>query len=177
METTTAAPATSVTAVGLRYGLLIGLVSIVLSFISFTMQWQDSWAMRIASLVVVVNGIVLAQRDFKRRNGGFMSYGQGLGIGVVAGCIIGVLSAVFVYVYATLISPELPAQMIEKARAQMEAKGSYSDEQVDQGMAMAAKFMTVPFLAGTSLFGSIIYALLISLIASAFTKNAQPEFD
>lgn len=177
MESTAATTTASTTSVGLRYGLLIGLLSVLISFVSYTMQWQDSWAVRIISLAVSIGGIAFAQREFKLRNAGFMSFGQGVGVGTVAACVMGLLSAIFIYFYLSVIAPEMIAQLLEKARQGMEAKNNLSDEQIEQGMAMTAKFMKPPFMAGSTLVGSIIFGLIISLITSAFIKNAKPEFE
>lgn len=162
---------------GLRCGLLIGLLSVLVSFVAYTMQWQDSWAVRIVSLVISIGGIAFAQREFKLRNAGYMSYGEGIGVGVVAACVMGAISAIFIYFYLSIIAPEMIAQLLEKARQGMEAKNSLSDEQIDQAMAMTSKFMKPPFMAGSTLVGSIIFGLIISLITSAFIKNAKPEFE
>lgn len=161
--------------VGLRYGLLIGLVSVMVAFGSFSLQLQENWGVRLLSIAILVLGVVLAQREFKKQNAGFMSYGQGLGVALVAGCVVGVLSAVFIYVYITFISPEFQQLLLDKAREGMEAKG-VADEQIDQAVAMTGRFM-MPIMVGSALFGAVLQALIIGLISSAFVKNAQPDFE
>lgn len=174
---TTATTRASVTSVGLRYGLLTGLVSILLSFASNVLHLQENWAIRVLSIAILVLGVILAQREFKQRNAGFMSFGEGVGVGVMASVVIGVLSAAFFYLYVMAIDPELPTQILDKARADMEAKGNLSDEQIDQAMAITGKFMTPSFMTLSALFFSVLSGLLISLISSAFIKHSKPEFE
>jgi hypothetical protein len=172
----TATSSASTTAVGGRYGLLTGLVSVIISFGIYALEMDQNPVVRFVTLAVLVVGIILAMRNFKAQNGGFMSYGQGLGVGVTVSSVVGVLSAAFTYVYTTFVDPELMTRIMDKARVDMETKGM-SEVQIDQAMAFSAKFMTGPVMLLFTFLGSIIIGLLISLIAAAFVKNPQPEFE
>jgi hypothetical protein len=170
--------ATSVTptSVGLRYGLLTGLITVIISFALFAIQMEQS-PLRYVSFVVLVGGMVMAMRYFKESNQGFMSFGQGVGIGTVISAVGGVLSAIFTYVYMNIIDPEVMGRMMEKARADMEARGGMTDEQIDQGMAMAGKFMNGPIMIIGVVLGSLFFGVLLGLLVSAFMKHAKPEFE
>ena len=163
-------------AVGLRYGLLTGLVSIIISF-GVNASHMENSPLRFLTSVVLIVGIVLAQREFKQRNAGFMNYGEGLGIGMITSAVVGVLSAIFTYIYTSFVDPEIMTRAMEKARADMEAKGNLSDAQIEQAMAMSAKFTSGPILWAIVIIGSIIIGLIISLITSAIIKNSKPEFE
>ncbi|MDQ2794376.1 MAG: DUF4199 domain-containing protein [Bacteroidota bacterium] len=174
METNTT-PVTT-TSVGLRYGLLTGLVSIIISFGLFVAH-QETSPLRYASFAVLIAGLVLAMQNFKQNNQGFMSFGQGVGIGAVLSAVVGVLSGIFSYVYMTFIDPEVVGRMTEKIRADMEARGGMTDEQIDQAMAMSAKFMNGPFTLIAALLGTVLVGVVLAMVISAFIKNAQPEFE
>jgi hypothetical protein len=173
----TATPSVSTTAVGGRYGLLTGLVSVIVSFGIYALELEQSSAVRFLTTVVLIGGIILAMRNFKLQNAGFMGYGQGLSVGMVVSGIVGTLSGVFVYVYTALIDPSVMTRMMDKARADMEAKGTMSDAQIDQAMAFSAKFTTGPMMFIFSILITLLVGLLISLIAAAFVKNPKPEFE
>ncbi|PJJ61297.1 DUF4199 domain-containing protein [Hymenobacter chitinivorans] len=168
-------PASS-TAVGVRYGLLTGLISVIISFALNVAGLENSPA-KWLTLLILIGAIVLAHRAYKQQNGGFMSYGQGLGIGTTLSAVSGVLSAIFTYVYVTIIDTNFIARLMDKTRADMEAKGSMSDEQIDQAMAMTGKFMNGPMMMVSVLIGAVMMGLLASLIISAITKNNRPEFE
>ncbi len=175
METTTT---TSVTpsAVGVRYGLLTGLVNVIFSFALFATNLDQS-PVRWMSLVILVGGMVLAHRQFKQQNGGFMAYGEGLATGVVLSGVSGIISTLFTYVYMTFIDPEYMTRMMEKARAEMERKGNMSDAQIEQATAMVQKFSTGGWLLLFGVAGALLFGLLIALVVSAVTKNPKPEFE
>lgn len=175
METTGNAQVTS-TSVGLRYGLLTALVSIIITFALSAAQLETS-PLRYLTSVVLIAGIVLAQREFKARNAGFMEYGQGVGLGVTLSAVVGLLSTIYTYVYTNFVDPDMMARTMEKVRADMEAKGTMSDAQIDQAMAISSKFTSGPVMLIFIVVGSIFIGLIISLISSAFIKNAKPEFE
>lgn len=175
MENTT----TSVTptSAGIRYGVLTGLVSIIYSFALLALQQEGNTALSLLGMVVWIGGIVLAHRFYKANNGGFMSYGQGLTIGMVVSLVSGVMGTIFRYIYMEFIDPSAMQRGLEMARAKLEAKGNMTDEQIDQAMAMSSKFTSGPLSVVFGLVFVVIMGLIISLIISAFTKHNRPEFE
>ncbi len=173
----TSAPATvQPTTVGLRYGVLTGLVSIIISFclnVSHLEQTPAKWL----TMIVLIVGTVLAQKFFRQANDGFMSYGQGLGVGMVLAGVSSVLGAVFSYLYVTVIDPDMTARILEKVRADMEAKGTMTDAQIEQAMHWTAIFTQGPALAGLASVIGLLTGLLVSLITAAILKNPKPEFE
>lgn len=171
-QTTTQTP----WSVGIRYGLITGLASVILSLI-LNMTGLEQSPAKWLSLVVLIAGIAMAHKYFKQHNNGFMGYSQGLGIGSVLSGVTGVLSGIFSYIYVNLIDPEFIARTMEKARADMEAKGNLSDEQIEQGIAMAGKFTNGPFMLIGAILGTLLFGFILSLIISAITKHTRPEFE
>ncbi len=173
----TATPSTSTAAVGVRYGLLTGLISIIISFGTYALELEQNSAVRFLSIALLIGGIAMAMRSFKEQNAGSMSYGQGLSVGMVVSALVGLLSGIFAYVYTVLIDPSVVTRLLEKGRADLEAKGTMSDAQIDQAMAFSAKFTTGPAMLIFSILFTLILGLFISLIAAAFIKNPKPEFE
>lgn len=172
----TATPSATVSSTGLRYGLLTGVVSLILSAVMYLTGTEQS-ALRYLAYPILIGGIWMAHQHFKNGNAGFMSYGQGLGIGTILSAVVGVMSAVFLYVYASFIDSNFLNKMVENARTEMESSGKYSDEQVDQAMSITQGFMTMPALILMTVVFSILGGFIFSLIISAITKRNRPEFE
>ena len=176
METTATNPTTP-SSVGLRYGLLTGLVSIIFTFILFATGQAANGGLASLGIVILIVGIVLAHRAFKAANEGYMSYGQGLGIGTVLAAVSGTLSAIFNYVYRAFIDPDMAARLVEQMRAKLEAAGNMSDVQIDQAISLSTKFSTGPIGLVIGIVSSVIFGLLLSLVIAAITKHPTPEFE
>ena len=175
MQTTT--PAVSTSSVAIRYGLLTGLVSVIYMFLTFATGQVSNQAMQWAGILIPIGGIYLAHSAFKKMNDGYMTYGQGLGIGVLLSVVSGIIGVVFNYLYKAFIDPDLQAQIVEGVRAKMEAAGNMSDAQIDQAVSMTTKFSTGPISIAIGLVASVLLGLIVSLVVAAITKNPKPEFE
>lgn len=174
MENTTT-PVTT-TSVGIRYGLLTGLVSIIFSFLQLSFIEDPETPLRWLSLLILVGGIWLAHKQFKQLRGGFMAYGEGLGIGTIVAAVSGGLGGVFSYIYLTFIDPGYMQRVMNLTRSRMEEKGM-DDAQVDQAMAMVKKFSGGALSTVFAVLGALLIGFILSLIISAITKNPRPEFE
>src|SRR5690606_8621772 len=105
---------------------------------------------------------------------GYMSYGQGLGLGVYVAGLAGIISSIFLYLYLTLIDNSMIAIIMEKTRRDMEASGR-GDDEIEQALSMTEKMMTPEMIVIFAILGSLLMGLVFSLIISAFTKNSNPE--
>ena len=103
MEDNSIEPLTTRT-VGIRYGMIFGVISIVY-FLIFVLADLDMtqgigrWGTSLISLVIVF----LAHKYYKENGDGFMSYGQGIGIGFWIGLVASVASSIFTYIYLKFI--------------------------------------------------------------------------
>jgi hypothetical protein len=171
MEETVKTEQPTVMSVGLRYGLILGLISIAITIIFFVVgmnPFDGSWKGWVSTVLAVVM-VVLAQKNFKDTGDGFMSYGQGLGIALITFLVSMVLSGIFSYIYLSFIDTTAFEAIWEKAAADMEAKGQ-SQEQIDMGLEWGRKLFWVFFIVGGAFMG-----LVVGLIVSIFTQKKPPE--
>lgn len=174
METSTTEPVTTAAA-GLRYGLLTGLVSIIFTFILFAIGQEGNGGLASVAFAILIVGIVLAHKAFKAANEGYMSYGQGLGIGVLVGGLNGVLTTVFNYVYRTFIDPEMVARAMDQMRAKLEEAGTMSGAQIEQIVTASTKYSSGAIGLAIGIASGFLLGLLFSLVIAAITKNAKPH--
>jgi uncharacterized protein DUF4199 len=169
-------PQPSVTSVALKYGFITALAGIVYSLIIMVADLGDNRLLSSLAYLILIAGIVLAMKQYKAINHGFMSYGQGLGIGALVSAIFGLLSGVFMWIYTSFVDAGYMDRMMEKQREVMLDQGM-TDEQVDAGMAMAENFQGPLAMIFGGLIGALVVGFLLSLIISAIMKNNRPEFE
>jgi hypothetical protein len=162
--------------VALKYGVITSVVIMVYTtIINLAGQSQNKW-LTTFSFVFMVVGIVAAMKNFREENHGFLSYGEGLGVGSLASAIMGLLGATFSMLYNRFIDPTILTQALDEARANMEAKGM-DDAQIDQAMAISQKFMSPGMLFAFGVIGYLFVGFLLSLLIAAFIRKDKPVFD
>ena len=161
----------------MQYGVIVGIIMIIygtlLQVSGLALEYQSLSYINYIFLAVV---IYLAHKKFKEDGDGFMSYGQGLGIGFWISLIGGVISMVFSYIYMSFIDSTIMEQAMDKARYDMEEKGM-SDAQIDQAMSITEKFMTPEMIFVMGIVGMLIFGFILSLIVSAITKKTDPQLE
>lgn len=160
---------------GLKYGLILALITIGYSLIlQLVGLAANRWLAFV--LMVIFFGIVsyMGHKAFKEGGDGFMSYGQGLGIGAVIALVSGLLSSIFSAVYIKFIDNSVMEEAMQEQVEKMEEQGM-SDAQIDQAMEMAAMFQTPVMLVIFGLLWTLFIGFVISLIVAAITKNSNPE--
>jgi hypothetical protein len=160
--------------VGFKYGIITGAILIIFSIILFLLaESRNAWLSSL-SYLIIIGMIIYAHKNFKQENSGFMSYGQGLGVGTILTLTSGFISSIFNYIYMVFVDDSLLRNSIEEARYQLEEKGM-SDAEIDQAVRITESMMPILTIFG----GTFVMALIgfiLSLIISAITKNENPEF-
>ncbi len=159
---------------GFRTALILALVLIIYSMILQLTGLVTNEYLGYINYLIIIGGIIWAHRSYKETGDGYMSYGQGLGLGVVVSGLAGLISSIFLYLYIKLIDSSMIGLIMEKARRDMEAKG-LGDDEIEQAMSVTEKMMTPEMIVIFGIIGALFMGLIFSLIISAFTKNTNPE--
>ena len=166
----------TVSQIGLRYGIILGLIMIVYSLIlQFIGLATNNWASAVSYIFLIV-GMVMAHKAFKEGGDGFMSIGQGLGIGTLISLIAAVLSSIFTYIYISFIDDSMLTVIREKQIEQMESQGM-DDAQIEQAMEFASMFSSPAALVVMGIIFITFFGFILSLIISLFTKKANPALE
>ena len=164
----------TVKGVSMKFGLINGLIGIVLfTILDFAGMAQDNYGQWIGVIILIVL-MYYAHQEFKKNGDGYMSYGQGLGIGTLMSLIGSLLSSAYMYLYITFINDQFVKGIREKAIMDMEKKGM-SDAEIDQAMKFAEMFMSPVAMVIFGILGGVFFGFIISLIVSAITKKSSPE--
>ena len=160
----------------MRYGIIVGLISVIYSFVLAMLDETMNRGLGAVAYLFLIVGMVMAFKYFKTHNHGYMSYGQGLGIGTLMSLIVGLLSSIFMYIYIKFVDPEMMNRAMEMQRVQMEERGM-DDAQIDQAMEMAGKVSSPELMIVFGTLGFVVIGFIIALIVAAIMKNARPEFE
>lgn len=162
----------SVMSTGLKFGVILGVISVVISIVRFfTMEnpMDSGWLNTVITLIIGAAAVFFAHKAFKENGDGFMTYGQGLGIGVIAILISTVISGLFMFIYFNFIDPSVYESLWNKTREQMEEQGQ-SEEAIEMGITWGRNLFWIFFAVGGAFWG-----LIIGLVVSIFTQKPRPE--
>ena len=165
---------TTVKQVSIKWGLISGVISIAmfLLFVVIDMvgEQSTSWLGIIPFIVI----LVLAHKEFKNEGDGYMSYGQGLGIGIFVSFISSIVSGGFQIIYMKLIDTSFYENLMDKMELKWEEEGM-TDQQIDAAKGFMETFQNplIGFFIG--ILFAVFFGFIVSLIVSAFTKNANPQ--
>lgn len=167
---------TTTTRTALKWGVIFGIISILYSTAIMVSGQIGNKALGYPVYIIIAVGIYLAMNDFKKENQGFMTYGQGLGLGTLMSAIIGLLSGFFSFAYMKFIDTTISDQIMSKAVEEMEKSGA-TDEQIDQAMEMTKMFMSPGSMFIFGLLGTVLIGFILSLIIAAILKKDKSVFE
>ena len=166
--------------VGLRYGLLLAVSSLLVDFLvriaGFGFMTYGIAAV-VSGLVVGIVWLVVAHGAFKRANANLMTFGQGLVIALVMMLMAGLAAGLFNYLYLHYIDPEF-VERLKTGMTEFMERSNVPDDQIE---ASAAKLDGMNVGLGRALLGGLGNGLgsglILGAIVSAFTKRNRPEFE
>lgn len=168
--------APSPSSVAIKWALIAFLVSVVITYAIQLLGLDINSPVKYISNVLFIAFLILSQKEFRDKLGGFITFGQAFLEGFLLSVFYGLMIAIFSYVYFTILSPAVWQQTLELQQKGLEAKGSMSAEQIETTMDITRKYgviIAVVFIAIlTPVFGAII-----SLIGAAIFKKERSVLD
>ncbi len=155
-------------------GLMISLLLMVIDLIGgFAHLRFETWFRWISSILLIVLLIYFCSQYGKTQTDG-VTFGKVFGYGFKITLVVSVLMIIYTMISVYLIFPEFVDQVLLKARADLEAKGGLSEEQIDQGVSWSKKLMQPIPIALITLIGILFFGTIGSLLGGAFTKKGEP---
>ena len=162
---------------GSLYGLYYGAFFVVFSFLLYSTKLDGNLLLNLTGWGIFIGVMVMAMRKFKEGNEGYMSFGQGMGVGFFYTLITGIISSVFDTFYLTVVNPQMLQDQLDKSIAVLESNPNMSDEQIEAGAELAQTFSHPVILFFIALFGAFIIGIIIALIVAAVIKKDNQELD
>lgn len=123
-------------------------------------------------LAVYIAGIVLCALSFKATLGDNdeFPYARALGLGVATLFFASLIIALFTFVFFKYIDPGMIDEILRNTEEVALSKG-VPEEMIEQQIAMQEKFIQPAILAASTIFSTVLYGLIISLLTSIFLKK------
>ncbi|MDY7393719.1 DUF4199 domain-containing protein [Aureibaculum sp. 2210JD6-5] len=160
--------------VALNYGLILGVLGIIqgLTFYAIGNAYGNEWYKAVISIAITIVVIVLGIKEYKKRNNGFLTLGQGLKTGVGIALIASIISAIYIFIFAKFIEPDFVENIIEIQRQKFMENPNMSEEMMDNIGENTRKYFYL-FTIGYIFIASIFIGFVVSLIASLVMKRTE----
>ena len=162
----------------LRYGGIAGVLLIIISLIMYltgmvdyeaTAQGASNWTANILNWAIWIGAIIMAMKFHRDKElGGYMTFGRGFYTGFLTSVVMGVIGAVWTYLFFSFVAPEVLDIMKEAAMDKM------PEDQAEAAEGMMGMFMSSGFFAISMLIMTIVIGAIIASIASAVMKKEHP---
>ena len=164
----------------LLYAFVMAIAQIVVNLVGFFLGYQTdkissgTWfgfVPLVVSIIILALGIKAVREE---QEGKYLTYGKGVGTGVLIALYSSLIGAVYTYIHFTYVNPNFADYMIESSRVKWAAAGM-----TESNMEGAEKFTRTLFKPLIqSLLGlvmGVVFGTILSLIISAFLKRNPPE--
>lgn len=166
--------------IALKWGLIAGVINIVYGVVLIAIgKYQDPSMNTISTvfgIAVAIAVLIYAMREYRALNGGYMSFGQGLGVGTLTSAVSGVVAGLFNLIYMQFIDPTVPDQIMDRIRDEWERNGM-SDSQMEQMEPMTAFMMKPGMMFVLGVFFSLLFGVILSLIIAAILRREKQVFE
>lgn len=162
----------------LQYGTLLGIISVVFGLMIYflDMHYTQETSIGIVSMVISISVIVLGQFNFRKENGGFMSLGDAIKLGLGIALISGIIGVTYQVLLVNVIDPNTIDKMMEVTQNKLiDDSPEITQEQLDQIIGMQKKFSTPGMMVAFGLIGSLFLGFIISFISGLILKRNPVE--
>ncbi len=161
----------------LNYGILLGAVSIVFGLMLYflDMHYQQELSLLAVSIVIMLIVIIIGINQFKKANGGYLSFGQGLKVGVGIALIGGIIGMIYNLILTNVIDPDTAAKQLEYAKGKMVARGM-TQEEISRQVEGMKMFSGPAIQIAMGLIFSLVLGFLLSLIPTLVMKKSENAY-
>ena len=155
----------------LTNGLILGLIGIVYTLVIYFLDLTINKVQGYVFLLILIVTLYFLMKSYRDNSmHGYMTYGQAVGAGVVIFLYYSIITAIFTYILFAIIDPGLIDKQLAAAEELM-AKRGIPQEAMDAGLNIQKKMMKPEIMAPVSIFGNMLYGVIMSLIVAIFVKK------
>ena len=164
-----------------RYGLILGAFSILSAALFYltgmSTVGENNPVQSVLAIAIMIVLFILAARDQKKRQGGYLSYGEGFKTMLGAGVISTIFSLVWVMLLIYVLEPGYVEVILDNSYEQMmEQNPNMSDAEVEMALGMTEKFVSPGWMVIWILFGGILSSAFFAALMAMATSKKRPPF-
>ncbi len=159
----------------LNYGAILGAISVVFGLMLFSadQHYRGGMLVGLVSMSITLILIVFGIYQFKKANNGFLTFGQGLKVGVGISLIGGIIGIIFNLLMANVIDPDMMDKALEFQKSELLASKKMTLEQIENQLEIGKKFSTPTMQVLFGLLFSIVLGFVFSLIPALALKKEE----
>ena len=160
----------------LNNGLYLGVIGVIVGLALwasgkyFELQWLANLIGFGTTLFFIIWGI----KKFKESNKGFISWGEGVKIGMGIVMVSAVITVIYTLLLTNVIDPNLQAEGMAIQEQTWVDQGLSSD-QIESAKEMTKKFQSPLILSGVIFVVAAIIGFIFSAIIAAIMKKSEEE--
>ena len=152
-------------------GLLIALIVIILGIAGyFTGLGFSTWYNWVVNAIMFA-AIIIACVHFANQKQGYVTFGNVFLHGFKISAVITVIMLVYTILAFTVLFPDMKEKIFEMQATQMEKRG-LDDDKMEQATNAMKNFFW-PITIGVTIFGTLIWGSIASLIGAAVAKKKK----
>ena len=160
----------------IKWAVIALITSIIITYAFQFLNVDPNSPIKYLNFLPFIAFLFLTQKEYRDLLGGYMTFGEGFLSGFLFAIFLGVLSAIFTYLYYAILSPEMIDKTLAASQAKMAEQNNLSQDQIDKAMEISKKYFSIIATVG-ALFGSAILGAIIALIGAAIFKKERSRFD
>lgn len=163
---------------GLQLGILFGVIMVLEFVVSYIIGIEKLIGSSFGIVINLLNYLILpclfiflGCTNYKKMNGGFVSFSECLKIGVSITVVAALIYAIF-NLFFNLIFPEFASQILAVTKSEILKKNpNMTAEQIDMAISMTKKFMSQYIVFPVTIAMYAFFGLLYSLLVGAIVKK------
>jgi hypothetical protein len=157
-------------------GVVLGVASVIYSLVIYATgnHLNPHWSGSLITGAIFIGVIFYGIKQFKEANGGFLTWGEGVKIGVGIAVLGGLIVVIYNYLFMSFIEPDLMNQLMEVQNQAFLDQGM-TEEQIEAANEMSQAFQTPGIMAAVGIISYAIGGFIVSAITAAIMKKSEEE--
>lgn len=160
----------------MKYGVYLAVSSILINLVFYATGnlLTLGWALALVGLILTIVFLVMGIKKYRETNGGLLSWGQAVKIGVGISIVSAFIGVIYSLVFNNFIDPTIQEQAIEIQRQAWE-NSNMPDEQIEAAEEMAKTFSSPAITSAIQIVVAAFFGFIISAIAGAIMKKSEGD--